>query len=375
MKRIIPELKRIVVKIGSSSLCLENGQIDPSRIESLADDISQLIQQGIQVVLVSSGAVASGRNLLNEQGTSIENKQAAAAIGQPILLGTFQRYFINHKLTIAQVLLTHDDLHDRRRYLSARNTLENLLDHGLIPIINENDTVSTEEIQFSDNDFLAALCTNLVNADLFIILSNIDGIGEKDPRTHPETDIYESLSIEKLEQLKRKIPKTKLVTISRGGIYTKLEAPIMAAQYGIPTIIANSRKKSILKRIIKNENIGTFIQPTESKLNSRKAYIAHALKPKAKLIIDSGAAQAICAKKASLLPSGIIKTEGTFSRGDGVICSLNNGTKIARGVVEYDQDEINKILGKQSSEIESILGFKHHRGIIHRDNMVIMKDK
>ncbi|MBT3180074.1 MAG: glutamate 5-kinase [Candidatus Marinimicrobia bacterium] len=375
MKRTLPKLKRIVVKIGSSSLCHENGKINPNRIESLVDDISQLIQQGIQVVLVSSGAVAAGRHLLNEQGTSIENKQAAAAIGQPILLGTFQRFFIKHNLTIAQVLLTHDDLHDRQRYLSARNTLENLLDHGLVPIINENDTISTEEIQFSDNDFLAALCTNLVSADLFIILSNIDGIGEKDPKTHPETDIYETLSIEKLEQLKMNIPKTKLGTISRGGIFTKLEAPIMAAQYGIPTIIANSQNDFILKKLLEFEPIGTFIQPTKSKLNSKKAFIAHALKPKAKLIIDQGAAQAICRKKASLLPSGIIKTEGAFSRGDGVMCLSPESEVIARGIVEYDQEEINLILGKQSSEIESILGFKHHRGIIHRDNMVIIKEK
>ncbi|MBL7014177.1 MAG: glutamate 5-kinase [Candidatus Marinimicrobia bacterium] len=375
MKRKIPKLKRIVVKIGSSSLCHENGQIDPKRIETIVNEVSYLFKIGIQVVLVSSGAVAAGKHLLNESGTSIENKQAAAAIGQPVLLGTFQQFFKNHDLTIAQVLLTHDDLHNRARYLSARNTLDNLLDHKIIPIVNENDTVSTEEIQFSDNDFLGALCTNLVNADLFIILSNIDGIGKQDPMVNPDTDIYNTLSIEEVEQLKKVFPKNILNQLSRGGIFTKLEAPIMAAQYGVPTIIANSHSESILKRIINNENIGTLILPIESKLNSKKAFIAHALKPKAKLIIDSGAADAIQVKKASLLPSGIIKTEGSFSRGDGVVCLLPDGQEIARGIVEYDQDEINLILGKQSSEIEFILGFKHHRGIIHRDNMVIIKEK
>lgn len=375
MSRNLSKIKRLVVKIGSSSLCYEDGKIDPNQIESIVDEISYLIQNDIQVILVSSGAVAAGKHLLNEKGTSLENKQAAAAIGQPILLGTFQQFFKKHDLTTAQILLTHDDLHDRRRYLSARNTLETLLEHGIIPIINENDTVSTEEIQFSDNDFLGALCTNLVNADLFIILSNIDGIGETDPKTNPDTNIYETLSVKKLEQLKKEFPKTILREISRGGIFTKLEAPLMAAQYGIPTIIANSQTKSILRSLLANETLGTFIQPTKSKLNSRKAYIAHALKLKAKLIIDQGAAHAIQSKKASLLPSGIVSTEGSFLRGDGVICCLENGEEIARGIVEYDQDEINKILGKQSADIESILGFKHHRGIIHRDNMVIIKEK
>ena len=374
MTRDLPKLNRVVVKVGSSSLCHKNGKIDPKRIEAIAEDIASLIQEDIQVVLVSSGAVAAGRHILNENETAIEIKQAAAAIGQIILLGTFQQNFRTHDLTIAQILLTHEDLQDRRRYLSARNTLVNLLDHGIVPIINENDSISTEEIQFSDNDFLAALCTNLVSADLFIILSDIDGIGKKDPRTNPETEIYETLSVEKLEQLKKQIPKNKLAGISRGGIYTKMEAPIMAAQYGIPTIIANSRTEFVLKRLIQNENFGSYIHPTESKLNSRKAFIAHALKPKAKLIIDQGAANAIRSKKASLLPSGILETEGDFLRGDGVICSLKDGLEIARGIVEYDRDEIVQIAGQQSAAIEYILGFKHHRGIIHRENMVIIKD-
>jgi len=258
MTRDLPKLNRVVVKVGSSSLCHKNGKIDPKRIEAIAEDIASLIQEDIQVVLVSSGAVAAGRHILNENETAIEIKQAAAAIGQIILLGTFQQNFRTHDLTIAQILLTHEDLQDRRRYLSARNTLVNLLDHGIVPIINEN--------------------------------------------------------------------------------------------------------------------FGSYIHPTESKLNSRKAFIAHALKPKAKLIIDQGAANAIRSKKASLLPSGILETEGAFLRGDGVICSLKDGLEIARGIVEYDRDEIVQIAGQQSAAIEYILGFKHHRGIIHRENMVIIKD-
>ena len=169
-------------------------------------------------------------------------------------------------LTSAQILLTHEDLHDRARYLSARNTLENLLNHNIVPIINENDTVSTEELQFSDNDFLGALCTNLVNADLFIILSNIDGIGVEDPNINPNADIYHTLNVNTVEELKNKFPKNNFNSMSRGGIFTKLEAPLMAAQYGIPTIIANSQTPSILLKIINNENVGTYVQPTETKL-------------------------------------------------------------------------------------------------------------
>ncbi|MFQ6677610.1 MAG: glutamate 5-kinase [Fidelibacterota bacterium] len=373
MKRTLSPLNRIVVKIGSSSLCHENGKINPIFIKTLSSDIAYLIDRGIQVVLVSSGAVASGRHLLNENGSSIENKQAAAAIGQPLLLAAFRQFFEAHKIKTAQVLLTHNDLQDRSRYLSARNTLEILLIHGIIPIINENDTVSTEEIQFSDNDFLAALCTNLVSADLFIILSNIEGIGREDPSVNPNTSIYKTLTVHELEELKKQFPHQKSGGISRGGIFTKLEAPIMAAQYGVPTIIANSRAESILQRIVNGEDIGTYVKPVETNLNSKKAYIAHAIKPKAKIIIDEGAAYAIQTNKASLLPSGIQKTEGNFQRGDGVLCCLSNGTEIARGIVEYDRSEIDQISGKQSREIESILGFQRRRGIIHRDNMVITK--
>ncbi len=373
-KRKLPTLNRIVVKIGSTGLCHENGKIDPKQIKKLTGEIADLIHQRIQVVLVSSGAVATGQNLLNETGSAIENKQAAAAIGQPILLATFQASFQSQNFNTAQILLTHDDLHDRSRYLSARNTMETLLDHGIIPIINENDTVSTEEIQFSDNDFLAALCTNLVNADLFIILSNINGIGEKDPNYYPNTDIFDSLTIDELTTLKETFPQKETNGFSRGGIITKLEAPIMAAQYGVPSIITNSRTNSVLQRIINGECLGTYIQPTETKLNSRKAYIAHALKPKAKLFLDNGAVHAIQSKKASLLPSGITKAEGSFQRGDGVVCCNSNSDVIARGIVEYDHDEIVKIAGYHSSDVESILGFRHRRGVIHRDNMVITKE-
>lgn len=371
MNRSLPALQRIVVKIGSSSLCEETGKIDKQQIIELTRQISRLRALGYQVILVSSGAIAAGMNWLNGISVEIQNKQAAAAIGQPLLMGYFQQHFQAYGLHTAQVLLTHDDFQSRRRYLNARNTINSLLNHGLIPIINENDTITTEEIRFSDNDFLGALCTNLVSADLYIILSNIDGIADKNPRKHPGARIYEALSVSELENMKKTFASETSQGFGRGGILTKLEAPLMAAQYGVPTIVANSRTKNILTRIIEGEALGTFVQPTETQLNSWQAFIAHAIKPKAIIVIDAGAAKAIRSKKASLLASGIISTRGSFQRGDGVRCCLEDGTEISRGIVEYNKDDVKKIAGKQSAEIEALLGFCVSRGVIHRENMVI----
>jgi glutamate 5-kinase len=372
-KRQLPEIKRLIIKVGSSSLCHKDGKIDPSRIVEITRQVAFQAKRGIDVILVSSGAVASGRNLLKEFGNrpSIVNKQAAAAIGQPILMGYYQQYFQAYNLKAAQVLLTHDDLDNRRRYLNARNTLNNLIENGIIPIINENDTVSVKGIQFSDNDFLGALCTNMISADLFIILSDIDGIAEADPKENPDAEIYSTLSLTKLRQLQTQNTNSSVRSFGRGGIVTKLTAPYMAAQYGVPTIIANSQTRDVIYRLLDGENLGTLITPKKTELNSWKAYIAHALKSRAAVIIDEGASNAVTKRKASLLASGVIRAENKFNRGDGVRCCLEDGTEIARGIVEYNSEEINKIAGRQSKEIEKILGFQFRRGVIHRDNMVI----
>ncbi len=375
MSRTLPNLKTIVVKIGSSSLCDNTGKIDALRFKELSNQIAQLNKQNIRMVLVSSGAVAAGNHIMNNGGSSLVNKQAAAAIGQPLIMKYFREAFSKFNISVAQILLTHDDLQDRGRYLNARNTLEYLLDHGVVPVINENDTVSTEEIQFSDNDYLGALCTNLVNADLFIILSDINGIAVSDPSKYPDAEVFNHLTVPDLERLKKTIPQSKANPFSRGGIETKLEAPVMASRYGVPTLIANSRTKNILTRLIAGESLGTYIEPTDTKLNSWKAYIAHALNPKAVVVIDEGASEALQKKKSSLLPSGILKRKGTFLRGDGVCCCTESGDEIARGIVEYNSEDIDKILGKQSNEIESILGYQYRRGVIHRDNMVITKEQ
>jgi len=376
-KRQLPGVKRLIIKVGSSSLCHNDGKIDPSKIVEITRQVAFQSKRGIDVILVSSGAVASGRNLLKEfgSGASIVNKQAAAAIGQPILMGYYQQYFQAYNLKAAQVLLTHDDLDNRRRYLNARNTLNNLIENGIIPIINENDTVSVRGIQFSDNDFLGALCTNMVNADLFIILSDIDGIAEEDPKENPDAKIYSTLSLAKLRQLQARNTNSTVRSFGRGGIVTKLTAPYMAAQYGVPTIIANSQTRDVIYRLLDGDNLGTLITPKKTELNSWKAYIAHALKSRAAVIIDDGASNAVKKRKASLLASGVIRAENKFNRGDGVRCCLEDGTEIARGIVEYSSEEINKIAGRHSKEIEKILGFQFRRGVIHRDNMVITEEQ
>lgn len=370
MRRRIPDLRRIVVKVGSSSLITDENRIHERQIIELSRQIASLHQKNIQVVLVSSGAVAAGGGLLNEQSSSLDNSQAAAAIGQPILMGFFQKYFQAYDLNTAQLLLTHDDFQSRRRYLNARNTINFLLSNQIIPIINENDSISTQEIRFSDNDFLGALCTNLVSADLFIILSNIEGIADRNPRRHKDAALYEFMTIDDIHALKESLQDVGGEGWGRGGIATKLEAPLMAAQYGVPTIIANSRADNILPRLIAGEALGTYVEPEESQLNSWRAYIAHAMKPKAKIIIDQGAATALQKSKASLLASGILGTEGHFKRGDGVLCCLATGEEIMRGIVEYNQEEISLIAGKKSQEIEDILGYRHRRSVIHRENMV-----
>ena len=371
MNRTLPKLNRVVVKIGSSSLCGSDSRIEERQIIELTRQVATLAQEGIQVVLVTSGAVASGAGLLQGKVMSLENHQAAAAIGQPILMGYFQKYFQAYGLTTAQMLLTHDDFQARRRYLSARNTLNYLLANQIIPIINENDSISTEEIRFSDNDFLGALCTNLVSADLYVILSNIDGIANKNPRTNADITYFKTLTLAEIEGLQQAFSEEKVSGSGRGGILTKLEAPLMAARYGVPSIIANSRLENGLTRIVHGEELGTLVQPEEDQLNAWQAYIAHALKPKAKILIDEGAAKALKQRKASLLASGIIGTSGYFERGDGIRCISEDGREIGRGIVEYSQDEVQKIAGCRSDAIENILGYRHRSSVIHRDNMVL----
>ncbi len=371
------EINKILIKVGSYSLCHPDGRLDHQQIVNLSQQVAYLAQLNKTVILVLSGAVAAGAHILNGNGSNVVNKQAAAAVGQPILMGIFQQAFKDYSIQIAQLLLTEDDLNDRRRYLNARNTLKNLISGNILPIINENDTVCTEEIRFSDNDFLAALCTKLMDVDMLVILTDSDGIAEEDPKQNPGTKYINNMSVADLRVFKQKyleqLKNSNHISagLGRGGLATKLEAPLMAAEYGVPTVIANSRTRQVLPRLIKGDNLGTRITPSGGRLNSWKAYIAHAMKPKAALIIDDGAVEALLKRKSSLLASGIVRVEGQFQRGDGISCCQTNGSEIARGIVEYNSSDVVRIAGKHSDDIEPTIGFRYRRGVIHRDNLVM----
>ncbi len=370
-KKIIKKARRIVIKIGSAVLAgdLHSG-VDESLFSNLAKDISHIIKDKRKVILVSSGAIAIGmkRLGLKEKVKSIPEKQAVAAVGQGSLMALYDRAFGTEKIKVAQVLLTHNDLSDRQRFLNAKNTLQTLLKYDAIPIINENDTVAVDEIKFGDNDHLSALVTNLVEADMLIILTDIDGLYNKDPKRYRDAELIPVVD---------DIDKFISAAGGAGGIYgtggmqTKLEAAKKAAHFGVPTIIANGREKSVLKKIFSGQDMGTLFLPLEDRLTSRKHWIAFTARPAGSITVDDGARNALLKKGKSLLPSGIKGMEGEFDSGDVVKCTGPDGSEIGRGIVNYSSNELKKIKGLKTSEIEKALGYKYFDEVIHRDNLVI----
>lgn len=375
-KAFISKIKRVVIKIGSSVLTDENGEIQDSAFYEVASGISKLKSKKIETIVVSSGAIASGMKKLGlkKKATDVSMKQAIAACGQSALMWNYERAFSEFGERVAQILLTHDGLSDRRRFLNARKTLLTLLRIGIIPIINENDTVAVEEIMFGDNDNLAALVTSLIEADLLVLLTNIDGLYTNDPRNHRDAEF-----ISVINEIDMKIQKMAGETFGKtttGGMKTKIEAAKAAAAFGVPTIIANGKRRSALANIFSGEMIGTLFIPSNERIRGRKHWIAFTLKPSGDLIIDNGAKRAIASLGKSLLPSGIIGVKGNFELGESVRCIDENGSEIARGLASYGSDEIRKILGAKSTSIEGILGYKYGDEIIHRDDLVvILKEK
>ena len=371
-KEILKTVKRIVIKIGSRVITGDNSGIDRDFLQSLARDVAKFSENGQEIVIVSSGAVAAGSKELGLVGRpkSIPQKQAAAAIGQSRLMQAYETAFSQHRLKVAQILLTRDDLADRQRFLNARATLDTLLSCGVIPIINENDTVVVEEIKFGDNDNLSALVTNLIEAHLLVIMTDIDGFYDSDPRANPDA---------------RLIPLVKAVTrevelaaggtassVGTGGMATKLAAAKKASQYGVPTTIINGTAPGTLSRALAGEDVGTFFLPAKSSLNRRKHWIAYTLRPKGRIVVDKGAVEVLSRQGRSLLPSGISRVEGGFDRGACVRVCGPEGVEFARGIVDYSHQEIEKILGHKSREIEDILGYRYGDEIIHRDNLVML---
>ncbi len=369
MRESFKDCRRIVVKVGTSTLTHPNGQLNLGRMEHIVRELADLHNQNIEVLLVSSGAIGTGANLmgLKKVPRTLPEKQALAAIGQGALLHMYEKFFDEYGKTVAQVLLTREDLDERMRYLNATNTLLAILNMKVIPIINENDTVVVEEIKFGDNDMLSTVIAGIVDADLLIILSDVDGFYDMDPRTCEDavlqSEIMEITYNMELNSTNRGF------AFSSGGMLTKLKGARVCMAAGIPLVIANSSERNVLRRIIAGEKLGTLFVPRQEKMQARKKWIAFGTVLHGKLIIDQGAATALVKRGKSLLASGIGEVEGDFERGTVVAVLTADGREMARGMANYSADEIRRIAGKKSGDIERILGGKDYDEVIHRNNL------
>ena len=361
-----------VIKIGSSLVTKSSTGLNNKNIKSWAFQIYKIISNNINVIIVSSGAIAEGMNRLglSKRPTTSSKLQALASVGQMGLIQAYEVAFKKYGLLTAQMLLTHEDLSNRERYLNARNTLSNLLKYNVIPIINENDTVSTDEIKFGDNDTLAALVANLSGAKSLIILTDQDGLYTSDPKKNKSAKLVNNISI--LDRNLNKYAGPSNNNLGRGGMITKITAAKKAAKSNTKTIIANGTKKDILTKILnKEDNIGTIIFNKNSSIKSKKQWIANSLKIKGKIVIDAGAKKVISKSGKSLLPIGITSVNGNFHKGDMVACFDVNNKEIARGLVNYNSKELKNIIGKSTATIRKEFGIFESEVVIHRDNMIL----
>ena len=363
--------KRWVVKIGSALLTANGRGLDREAIADWVAQLAGLRAQGIEVVLVSSGAVAEGMMRLgwSQRPHALFELQAAAAVGQMGLVQAYESCFMQHGIHTAQILLTHDDLADRQRYLNARSTLRSLLDLGVVPVVNENDTVVTDEIRFGDNDTLAALVANLVEADALVILTDQAGLFDKNPREHVDAKLVSEAraSDRSLEQL-----VGDPGVLGRGGMLTKLRAARLAARSGSATVIAHGQEAGVLESLRQGQAVGTFFTPDVEPVVARKQWLAGQLQLHGKLTLDDGAVKVLCESGRSLLPVGVVAVEGEFQRGAAVACVDSWGKEVARGLVNYSAEESRKVMGRPSNELEGILGYVDEAELIHRDNLVLV---
>jgi len=364
------EGKRWVVKIGSALLTNDGEGLDHEAIAHWVEQLAALREQGMEIVLVSSGSVAEGMTRLgwSERPHEVFKLQAAAAVGQMGLVQAYETNFQRHNMHTAQILLTHEDHSDRKRYLNARATLRTLLDLGVVPVVNENDTVVTSEIRFGDNDTLGALVANLVEADGLIILTDQRGLYKEDPRQNPEAEFVSEgrAGDPELEAMAGGGGK-----LGRGGMATKVRAAKLAARSGAVTVIASGREDNLLTRLRDGERIGTLLVPDQQPEAARKQWIAGHLQAKGTLVLDQGAVKALTQRGKSLLPAGVKQVNGKFSRGEMVLMVDENDVIVARGLVNYGNDAAKKIIGKPSSQIEAILGFVGEQELVHRDNLAL----
>jgi len=383
-KEILKGLKRIVIKVGSSIITKREkrnnewaNELNANNVRLLARTIREIVDQNCEVVLVSSGAIMAGRERLglHRSDLSIPEKQACAAIGQSYLMHTYEKKFKKEGIKVAQILLGHDDLKNRKRFLNAKHTLEALLEHKVIPIINENDSVTIDEIKIGDNDTLSATVACLLNAQLLIVLSDVDGLFSRDPSLKMREGDAPIKIIEHVDCITQKIEKLagrSKSKITVGGMYTKILAAKQTMSFGIPTLIVNGFDKSIAEKIYKGESVGTLFWAGREKIKKRKHWIAHTLKPSGKITIDSGAEKAILSQGKSLLPAGVIKVEGKFEFGNAVRILDEDGKEIARGLVNYNFRDLDSIMGMRTSEVKKIFEDNFYKEVIHRDDLTLL---
>jgi glutamate 5-kinase len=370
-RQIISGVRRIVLKLGSSVVTTEHG-LDRRTIEGIVSDVCHLIKLGKEFIIVSSGAVAAGVRRLRIKGgaRTIPQKQAAASVGQSRLMAAYDEAFGRHSMRVGQLLLTKDDLTHRRRYLNAANTLTTLLSWGVVPIINENDTVVVEEIKFGDNDNLSALVATLADADLLLTLTDMEGFMDCDPRTNPSACLIPY--VDEITPDIRRLAGDTSSGVGRGGMASKVAAAQVVRVSGIPMIITRGKTPGIIRCVVQGDECGTLFLPAKERISARKHWIRYNLHPEGTLEVDGGAAEAITASNKSLLPIGVTAVQGGFEHGAAVAINDPRGNRLAVGLVNYSSDEMEKIMGHQTAEIDWILGFKRNDEAVHADNLVVL---
>jgi glutamate 5-kinase len=372
-RQAVGKARRWVIKIGSALLTNNGTGLDRDAISGWVEQMNALRERGCELVLVSSGAVAEGMNRLgwSQRPHQLVAQQAAAAVGQMGLVQAWESHFQTHGLHTAQVLLTHDDLANRTRYLNARSTLRKLLELGTVPVVNENDTVACDELRFGDNDTLAALVANLVEADLLVILTDKAGVYDSDPAKNPDAQLISEAEAGD-PALKAAAGSNSSSGLGSGGMATKVAAAELAARSGAATWIASGRDAKVLEQIAAGAELGTLVYPASSRLASRKQWLAGQLQSKGTLQLDAGAVRVLKESGSSLLAVGVSAVEGGFQRGELVSCVGPDGRPVARGLVNYSADEARRIMGRSSEQIEQVLGYVDEPELIHRDNLVLL---
>lgn len=363
--------KRIVIKIGSNIIADKKTGLDVSRISAIAADVCEAIKMGFQAIVVSSGAIAAGmcKLGLKEKPKDIQLKQAAAAIGQSSLMWAYEKSFDERGEKVAQILLTREDFSDRKRYINSKNTLITLLSCGVVPVINENDTVAVDEIKFGDNDQLAAMVAGIIDADRLVILSDVDGLYTGNPQL--EKNVRLISVVEKITPEIESIAGGAGSSVGTGGMYSKVIAAKKATSNGVTVNILNGKKSGLIVSLLKGNSHGTEFKAMHERLSARKGWIVYGSRSKGTLQLDEGAVKALISGGKSLLPSGVSTVSGNFEIGDTVYCVGLEGKRIAKGITNYSSAEIKKIKGKKTSEIEKILGYRYSDEVIHRDNLVV----